>query len=410
MSYVKIFFFIWFFFLSACLTASQNSNKSNLTLLNDQAGKDKYINSKNEYQRRASIELISDQSFLTKIALEDDSLYVRDLAAKKLSDQDILYQLVLNDKSIAVRSSAVHRITNPEFLAEIVSNNESATIRSLAAKRITDQNLLHKIAKQDSNENVRKEAVINITNQELLKDFTKPKTPFIVRSCAIRNITDQNYLFDIALKDENFQIRKIAAETINDQNLLSQIVSQKPDPAAINDQNEASQFLAQYYDKQVKIKAISKINDIHLLISIFQDNKKHTRKLAWAAAKRIYILNNPSDKYPDDTIVRLMEILLDPLIIERYGLLILEVKRSGTSQNYGSYKTGLATLIVTDYKVTIKDSNGDILFEKTLVTNPPENEEKFYGTKGTLTTLYNLKTRSAKVPYDEIRDYLLRYK
>ncbi len=216
----------------AKFTAIKNIN--NRTMLKKIAKRSKISDHRDFANARLTIEPITSQIKLAKIARKGQNEYLRRAAINKLTDQATLAKIALNkNDSGYLRIPAIVRLKDNAVLEKIVYSQKSTgiSVRYNAAEQITDQTMLIKIANSDLVDAVRRRAV--------------------------RKITDQNVLAGIALYNKNSQIREAAVETLQDQKVLGEVALME------------SSFSG---DRSISRTAIQKMTNPAILKKIISDN------------------------------------------------------------------------------------------------------------------------------------------
>jgi len=172
-----------------------------------------------------TVQRMTDQRELAKIALEDKDGRVRRAAAEKLTDQALLARIAAEDKDWNVRRADVEKITDQALLAKIAGEEKDRDIRRAVAAKITDQGFLAKIALEDKDEQIRRAAVAKIPDPALLAKAALQDRNSNVRYAAASKLSDQGLLAKIALEDEEWNVRRAAVAKLADQALLAKIAA-----------------------------------------------------------------------------------------------------------------------------------------------------------------------------------------
>lgn len=339
---------------------------------------DIFNNDDNEDVRRTAVDGITDQGFLKDVASSDDRYRVRTAAAKKITDQDFLMELAKNDRESWVRKAAVEKIIDQDFLKEVVKNDTVSYVRDAAITKITDQDFLMELVTNDKWRwsSVRRPAIKRITDQEFLIGFAEKDTSRrdddILCAAAIERITDQEFLIDMLMKKEKDLIREAAIRGIQDQGFLIWI--------AQADQSDRIRLAA-----AIKVQYLLNV-DQYVDFKDFSDNIG------------IYM----SDR---DNAEKLMLVILDKRIVDRHGLLRVDVDFVTTTQAYslfGSHGMPTHDLTVTHYHVKLTNSRGETILDEVFVGEKPQPSETFQ--------LNNTsKYRDAEIDFDGITQKLLNH-
>jgi hypothetical protein len=185
--------------------------------------------SKDEKAHQATVEKLTDESLLAKIALEDKYVNVRFTAVRKLTDQAILAKIAVEDKNDLVRKAAVEKLNDQALLVKIAVEDKGWYVRLHAVKRLNDQALLVKITVEDNDEHVRQAAVERLTDQGLLAKVAVEGKDLSVRESAIVRLTDQSLLARLTADDEDASVRLTAIGKLTDQSLLAKLAGEDND-------------------------------------------------------------------------------------------------------------------------------------------------------------------------------------
>ncbi len=346
--------------------------------------------------REAAIKNITDQDFL-KMLFYNDSFYNVDndtrrtflnrmslqrIIVKAIKDQDILFEIANNyrvDESI--KETVVELIKDENYLKEIVRNAFYISVRESALEKINDHDFLKEIA-----ENIEINYTVRIKAFNRIKD---PDLNFMLR--LIKN--DVPYL--TMIKDDvphRNDIRVEVVKRIKDQSILLMIAKGINSKEIYGSENI---FLG-YSCQKV---AISKLNNLEALIEIAQATSGHRAE----AARRVQCLLNGNtcgnfysyskgDFHVDDLVV----FLLEPEIIERHGLIRLDITYQ---QERARYKEN-HHLTVINFTIKLFNTEEKMILDKEYIAIPPKYHEEF-------DLWAKRKTRKAKLDYDELRRLLL---
>jgi FKBP-type peptidyl-prolyl cis-trans isomerase len=142
-------------------------------------------------QRVDTVETLTDQTELAKIAVSKKDLNVRINAVKKITDQNELANIAISESDSRVREEAVKRLDDQNVLAKIaVSKMTMHKLRSEAMRRITDQGILANIAISGGDLDIRKMAIRNLDDQPLLINLTKEGNDPSIRLVALSRTED----------------------------------------------------------------------------------------------------------------------------------------------------------------------------------------------------------------------------
>jgi hypothetical protein len=122
--------------------------------------------------RLVAVKRLSDQVYLTRIALDGDVKWpgagggeIRAVAIQRLTSQETLTKIALSDKRQAIRLIAIRRLTNQETLANLALQDEASDVCLAAAETLTDQTLLQEVASETADAAVLKTALAKIVSQ-----------------------------------------------------------------------------------------------------------------------------------------------------------------------------------------------------------------------------------------------------
>jgi hypothetical protein len=99
------------------------------------------IDSDNPRSRLKAVKKISDQSQLSKVAVEDKSPNVRRAAVEKLTDQIVISKIAVEEKEPMVRIAAVKKAANQSLIVQVAFADRHDHVRSIAAELISDKSL-----------------------------------------------------------------------------------------------------------------------------------------------------------------------------------------------------------------------------------------------------------------------------
>jgi hypothetical protein len=131
-----------------------------------------------------AVAALTDQTLLTKIALEALTTDARIAALKKLTDQALLVRIAGEDNDLSVRKAAEKKLSDLRSMSILAVEAQTPSARIAALKMVTDQALLAKIAVEDQDSNVRITAVAELTDQTLLAKIAADDKEPIVRWTA----------------------------------------------------------------------------------------------------------------------------------------------------------------------------------------------------------------------------------
>jgi hypothetical protein len=215
-------------------------------------------------------------------------------------------------------------------LTQSDNNSEDEFKGTYLVEQITDQDLLIDIAQTDKSAKVRKDAVERITNQDVLIKVAQTDKSGQVRKAAVERITNQDVLIEVVQTDRSGQARKAAVERITDQDFL---------------------------------------------IEVAQTDHSYAVQLAAARTIQYLLDRNQYTDYKNikKDVAKLMLFLLDPPIIERHGLIKLDIKTEVVEKSFDP--SGRYIGSATNYSIKIKALSGKTILERRFIAPPPVNSE-----------------------------------
>jgi hypothetical protein len=174
---------------------------------------------------------ITDQTKLSRIAVEAKSDFVRYAAVEKLTDQSLLAKIALEDKEWRVRSCAVWKLTDQSLLAKIALEDKEWTVRCRAVDKFTDQSLVMKFAVEAKSDYVRSHALRKLTDQSLLAKFAVENKDWYDCKVAVEKLTDQAMLAKVAVEGKDSGVCLEALEKLTDQAMLTMTAVEAKDSA-----------------------------------------------------------------------------------------------------------------------------------------------------------------------------------
>ena len=156
----------------------------------------------------ASVQQLTDQTLLSKIALTHQSSDVRGEAIEKLTDQVLLTKIALNsDEEAGNRVAAIEKIKSQAVLTRIVRTDHDQEVRQAAVERITDQAILIKMAGKSEESSTRILAISQIKDQSLLQQWAHSDPQAAIRQIAIEQITDDSFLLNRMSQEPSSAVR-----------------------------------------------------------------------------------------------------------------------------------------------------------------------------------------------------------
>jgi hypothetical protein len=194
----------------------QSLQPSAVEMLTDQTVLAKVVvEDENSYARQAAVEKLTDQSVLAKVALTDKDKYVRQKAVAKVADQAVLAKVVLEDDELFVRNAATEGLLDMSLLAKVVLEDKAWEVRETAVRKLSDLALLAEVAVHDNDWNVREAAIGKLKDQRILADVAVADKDANVREAAVKKLTDVTLLAKIVAEDEAWQVRDAAKNRLD---------------------------------------------------------------------------------------------------------------------------------------------------------------------------------------------------
>lgn len=152
--------------------------------------------------RLAAAEKVMDEAFtrsiLVDIAKNDKSMYMRAAAVKHvlLTDQTLLVDIALNDHWGEARQNAVEKLKDPVILEKIAENDMEWQVRLAAVKKLTDPLVLARLAKTDTHYEIVRFAITMLDSMKLLEDVALTALKGSARAVAAERLsmTRRSYL------------------------------------------------------------------------------------------------------------------------------------------------------------------------------------------------------------------------
>jgi hypothetical protein len=150
---------------------------------------------------------LSDQSLLVKFAVGFEDGYSLNTFVSQLANQALLSHIAVTAKDWRIREVAVSKLTDQAILAKVAVEDKVGDVREAAVGQLTDQATLAKVAVDDKVGDIRKAAVRKLTDQTLLRKLAQTDKVATIRVAAVVNITDIQFLFDLANTDSSLRVR-----------------------------------------------------------------------------------------------------------------------------------------------------------------------------------------------------------
>jgi len=216
--------------------------------------------------------LFSNQTFLELIYNRSKKDDVKIKAVQKITDEQFLSRVALQTSSSKIQLEAVNRIADRDLLMNVLTNINycEQTLKSIT-NRIDDETFFITAAEKATNQMVQRFFLSEISNQEVLIKFTEEQYPKMVRERAVELLTDEKFLSNIVKYNNDRDIREAAARKIKN--------------------NETLIYLYENYkdDKNVRLALIKNITDQDFLFKVAkgEPGKFNFYSFSYGAAKKI---------------------------------------------------------------------------------------------------------------------------
>jgi len=186
--------------------------------------------SKDPHSRRDALRRLIDQRLLAKVAVASDDASLAESAMYSLRDPEALMEVAAESKHERVREFAMEKlaekvarntVTDQSILLHLVMECEQQSTRLDALKNLTDQSLLAKVAAESEDNRVRWEAVGRLTDQALRAKLAAESEDSWVRLVATRGLTDEAKLVDLVLASEDSDVREAATKNLSESKQIS---------------------------------------------------------------------------------------------------------------------------------------------------------------------------------------------
>lgn len=154
---------IIFVFLNACDNAEKVALETDTSI--------NYVVNRKKGEK--AVWALTDQSKLTKVAMEAVSGDIRVFAVKRLTDQSALVKIALDPGKSLVGRAAVEKVINPSQIEKIALESKNESTRAAAIMKLTDPALLAKIALESKNKQVREASVEKLIEPEMMDSLSK---------------------------------------------------------------------------------------------------------------------------------------------------------------------------------------------------------------------------------------------
>ena len=247
-----------------------------------------------------SLDKLSDQSKLTKIAQNVTDRNLFKIASARITDQEVLAELILQkwaDEEIRWELSALFdRLSSEESLLMIALRSQSNGWRLNAVKKLfkiklssTAQEKLLQLALDDEHNEVRGEIVKHIIDRQTLIKIMQEDKDSGVRQEAIKSL--EKLCRSKGLSDEEAEVLKKIAESDTDKYVRSSAVE------LINDRQTLIKIMQQDKDYHVRWGAIRRLGELCFYNSLSKEEAEVLKKIA----------ESDTNEYVRDSALRCLE-------------------------------------------------------------------------------------------------------
>lgn len=182
-----------------------------------------------QYCRSHVTDPLQDQALLARIANDDVSPSVREVAVRLMVDQTELARIAAEDRDETVRRAAAECLTDRgplaifddqgrgvTELARIAAEDRDETVRGAAAECSTDRGPLATVDDQGPGVEARCRATNSIDDQAQLAKIAADDEHWQVRSVATKRLTDREELARVAVDDKDERVQQMARGRLAD--------------------------------------------------------------------------------------------------------------------------------------------------------------------------------------------------
>ena len=167
---------------------------------------------------------------------------------------------------------------NQEILGEIAKNGKNIDVCLEAVKKITNENILSDIAKSNKDENLSLAIVDKLTDQDLLFDIYRNAVDYYVRVRVVDKLFDQK-LLTLIVKNEIETVFCNSPPHPPIQHLIAAVIN-------LEDQDTLAYVARNNRYYKVRIKAIEKLKDYEILLSLAKEDED--ADICIAAARQLF--------------------------------------------------------------------------------------------------------------------------
>lgn len=191
-------------------------------------------NSNEEFEVRLSgAKLLTDQSLLTKVAMENNGQVFQQTIIDKLEEEASLIEVVKNSKSVAARGMAAKKIKNQEALKNLLGTVKDDSVIKQLLPSINDKELIKETFTQSESAGVRQHALLLISDEDFLLNVAKNHSGKTERLTAISRLKDDQSLYVIAKYGKTEQEKLTSIGKMKSQELLLQLLGETEEPKKI---------------------------------------------------------------------------------------------------------------------------------------------------------------------------------
>ena len=354
-----------------------------------------------------SIEFISNEDILFKIAREFDFTSQRKAAIEQIEDENKLVELFKHEDhddclrilAKKIPDSTITKIPDQHLLTKFVPFKPFKTGKQLLPK-ITDQSLLSSIALGTPNkyynythDTIKMMAIQSLESDsiriEALMCYLTDNEKFLGKCDEIiKNIKDEDVLYDIV--NRSYRCNEIAAKYIDDEQMLIDLFNSRFDKHKHENYllNRIS-FEKICADTLLLKRAIETTDNFELLVKLLNTAKKSKQ-----LPETEFIHYRP--------LLKLKRMLLDSVIVKDYGYIEIQASYRTNKTKYGLL--GSAVITTEDYRLALIDEKGAVINRYRFRSIAKEKEEftSYAGIAG------GRILREAEFDFDKIKNDLIR--
>jgi hypothetical protein len=167
---------------------------------------------------------ISDIDLLSKLIKTSNYRELQLIGLQKFNDNDdLMIDLILDESNhFDVKFQALEKINNIKTLHRVALEAQDLTIRKLAVSRTKEPEILMQIISRERSDRIRRVALQNIPIlfQTAIAEIAVNDSFYFVKELAVDKLFDNELLFKVATEVKSTDIIRIAVSKINDINIL----------------------------------------------------------------------------------------------------------------------------------------------------------------------------------------------